>query len=226
MDDTRIDAIYVGAVEDRWPGKAPSAIGKRAVEGPLEISLTGFVDDAQADPKAHGGPEKALHHYAAEHYPAWRAELERPDLAPGGFGENLSTRGLTEDAVSIGDVFRLGTALVQISQGRQPCWKLNAHTRNDRMAYLFQTTGRTGWYYRVLEPGRAGPGDVVSRVDRPTPDWSVRLVTSARLRRDADAATVAALAELETLNAGWRAAFARMASGDRDEDMAARLKPS
>lgn len=221
---TTIDALYIGAAAERWPGKAPSAILKEPAEGALEVTLTGLAGDQQADLTVHGGPEKALHHYAGEHYALWREELGRDDLHPGGFGENISTHGLTEADVSIGDVFRLGTAVVQIAQGRQPCWKLSAHTREERMAHLFQKTGRTGWYYRVLEPGRAEAGDGFERIERPTPAWSVKRVTSARLRRDADAEALAALVALETLSADWRAAFAKMAGGDRAENTDRRLK--
>ncbi|MEL6978023.1 MAG: MOSC domain-containing protein [Pseudomonadota bacterium] len=219
-----IDGVFMGAVAERWAGKPPSAIGKQPFEGAAEASPTGLIGDAQADLSVHGGLEKAIHHYPAEHYALWRGELGREDLKPGGFGENISTVGLDEEAVSIGDVFRLGSALVQVSQGRQPCWKLAAHTEEPRMAYLFQTTGRTGWYYRVLEPGRLAAGEAMTLVERPTPEWTVRRVTAARLRRDADAPTLRALAALETLNEGWRAAFAKMAAGDRDEATDRRLK--
>lgn len=219
-----IDGLFVGIVEDRWPGKPPSAIGKRAVADRLEITPTGFARDAQADLEAHGGLEKAIHHYAGDHYPNWRTELGREDLAPGSFGENVSTVGLTEDDLCIGDILSLGTAVVQVSQGRQPCWKLAAHTNEARMAYLFQKTGRTGWYYRVLEPGHVEPGDRIALRERPCPDWTVRRVTQARLTRRIAAAEAAVLAELPQLYAGWREAFARMAHGEVGEDTSARLE--
>jgi len=223
---SRIDAVFAGKVQDRWEGKPPSAIGKMPVTGPVNLTTVGLSCDAQADLTVHGGEDKALHHYPGDHYAAWRTELERDDLAPGGFGENLSTSGLTEKTVCIGDVFTIGSATVQISQGRQPCWKLNAHTGEERMAWLFQKTGRTGWYYRVLTPGIFQAGDEITLVDRPCPDWTVHSVTVARLTRrigPADAAQIAALAELA---GGWRAAFAKMASGDTHEDTSARLQPS
>ena len=119
--------LFAGAVADRWEGRPPSAIAKTPVAGPVEIGFEGLLVDAQADRTVHGGAEKALHHYAADHYAAWIAEGYLPDGAvPAAFGENLSTLGVTEEQVCIGDVFRLGTARVQVSQGRQPCWKLNA----------------------------------------------------------------------------------------------------
>lgn len=209
-----IDALFVGTVEDRWPGKPPSAIAKRRIEARLEITPTGFARDAQADLTVHGGREKALHHYAAEHYPAWRAELGRDDLRAGSLGENISTTGLTEETLCIGDILTLGTATVQVSQGRQPCWKLNAHTGIERMAWRVTKTGRTGWYYRVLAPGHVAPGDRITLAERPCPDWSVARVTAARLTRRIDIADALALAALPQLYEGWRDAFARIARGE------------
>jgi MOSC domain-containing protein YiiM len=219
-----IDALFIGRVEERWPGRPPSAIGKTRTAERLEIGATGFPRDTQADLEVHGGVEKAIHHYPGEHYAAWRAELGRDDLAPGGFGENVSTVGLTEDTLCIGDVLSFGSAIVQVSQGRQPCWKLAAHTGEERMAYLFQKTGRTGWYYRVLEPGHVAPGDGIALVERLRPDWTVKRVTLARLTRRIAPADAAFLADMPELYAGWREAFARMAGGHAGEDTSARLK--
>jgi len=219
-----VEGVFVGGVEDRWAGKPPSAIRKRLLSRAVSLTENGLDGDAQADLRVHGGPDKALHHYPGEHYAAWGVELARDDLVPGGFGENVSTIGLTEDTVCIGDVFQLGTATVQISQGRQPCWKLNAHTGDDRMAWRFQASGRTGWYYRVLASGEVGVGDNATLIERPCPDWSVARVTAARLRREVSAAEAAELAGMAQLAEGWRAAFARMAGGERHEDTTKRLK--
>ena len=221
-----IDDLFIGSVEERWPGRPPSAIGKRATADLLEITPTGFARDRQADLDVHGGTEKALHHYPGDHYPGWRRELDRDDLRPGGFGENISTVGLTEETVCIGDVLTLGTARVQVSQGRQPCWKLAAHTREERMPYLFQKTGRTGWYYRVLEPGHLRAGDNIALAERPHPDWKVLRVTRARLTRRISRSDATVLADMPELYPGWRAAFARMAEGTAGEDTSARLKGS
>ena len=222
--ETRVDGLFAGRVETRWDGKAPSAIGKIAVHSAVDVTETGLAVDAQADLAVHGGPEKALHHYPGDHYPAWVAEGRMAaGTEPAAFGENITTVGATERDVCIGDVFRLGTALVQISQGRQPCWKLNAHTGRNDMAAAFQKTGRTGWYYRVLETGRLGRGDTMRLIERPCPEWSVFRVTRARLTKRIDAADAAILAALPELAEGWRGAFARMAQGLRAEDTSSRL---
>ncbi len=219
-----IDALFMGRIENRWEGRPPSAISKRLADGKRRIETHGFVDDAQADLDNHGGAEKAIHHYPTDHYALWIAEGAVPaETIPSAFGENIAARGMTEDVICIGDILRLGSATVQISQGRQPCWKVAEHTKNPRMAYLFQNTGRTGWYYRVLEPGDAERGDEIELLDRPQPDWSVKHVTQARLTRRAPQAEVEALAELPELAMDWRKAFAKMAGGDRNEDTSRRL---
>ncbi|MDQ0313743.1 MOSC domain-containing protein [Amorphus orientalis] len=218
-----IELLCVGQVEERWPGRPPSAIAKRPTGDRVKVTASGLALDSQADLSVHGGPEKAIHHYAADHYPAWRSELVRDDLQPGGFGENISTSGLTEDILCIGDILTFGTATVQVSQGRQPCWKLNAHTNEKRMAALFQKTARTGWYYRVLEPGTVKQGDTISLVERLWPEWTVQRVTQARLTRRIGSEAAATLSRLPALSESWRTAFARISEKDLSEDTTARL---
>ncbi len=223
-DSYMIEGLFVGPARERWPGKPASAICKTAAEGPQSLTLTGFEMDQQADLTVHGGPQKAVHHYAADHYADWQAEGMIPTgTRPAAFGENISTHGLRETEVCIGDIFRLGTALVQISQGRQPCWKLNLHTEKDQMAHLFQKTLRTGWYYRVLEAGIVSQGDVIQLIERPQPEWSVATVTHARLNGQTARRTAKELAQLSELATGWRKAFARIAEGNLNEDTSKRL---
>jgi len=220
-----VDSLFCGQVVERWPGRASSAIHKTLVRGKQSLTWTGFALDSQADLTVHGGLDKAIHHYAADHYDAWISEDQMPaGTVPAAFGENISTLGLTEENVCIGDVFKLGTARVQISQGRQPCWKLNRHTQNDKMAFLFQQTGRTGWYYRVLERGEVAEGDDIQLIDRPNAAWSVKTVTQARLTRRVSVEDSVTLSQIPELAEGWRSAFAKFAVGKRDEDTAARLK--
>ncbi|KAB7615405.1 MOSC domain-containing protein [Amylibacter sp. SFDW26] len=219
-----IKGIYFGAVQNRWEGKPPSAIQKDWVDGVQEITPLGFLGDAQADLEVHGGLDKAIHHYAADHYVAWQTEGHMPKgTLPAAFGENISTLGMTEEDTCIGDIFSMGTAEVQISQGRQPCWKLGSHTQNTKMPYLFQKLGRTGWYYRVLKVGHVASGDMITLLERPEPEWTVKRVTNARLTRRVSAEDATKLAELSVLAEGWRAAFAKMADGQKSEDTTARL---
>jgi MOSC domain-containing protein YiiM len=217
---TMITGVFAGKVADLWPGKPPSAILKNRASGRQIITRTGLDRDAQADLSAHGGTEKALHHYPADHYPQWRQDLavtdpDHPRFVPGGFGENLSSVGVTEEMVCIGDIFHWGTATLQISQGRQPCWKLAAHTAVPQMAYLVQKTLRTGWYYRMIEPGEAGEGDRLVLTERPHPGYSVARVTRARLDPMLDPAEALDLSRLSALFPGWKETFAERAGADR-----------
>ena len=222
---TTIDGLFFGKIEARWEGRPPSAIGKTTVDGLRQIKANGFVEDAQADLDNHGGAEKAIHHYPSDHYAAWMAEGVIPEgTVPAAFGENISAYGLTEDTVCIGDVFQFGSAIVQISQGRQPCWKVAEHTSNSRMAYLFQKTGRTGWYYRIIENGKAGRSSEIRLLERPLPDWTVKRVTQARLFRNPTPSEAETLANLPELAQDWRGAFAKMAGGDTEEDTSRRLQ--
>lgn len=222
----RVIGLYLGKVSEPWPGKPATAIAKQPTESPQRLGWEGFESDAQADLKVHGGRDKAVHHYAADHYPQWHDDLgeQAADFGPGRFGENIATLGITETDLCIGDVLRLGTAIVEVSQGRQPCWKLNAHTGFADMATRFQQTARTGWYYRVLEPGVVAVGDEIRRIECPNPGWTVERVTRARLGEELDPETAARLGRLPRLASGWAEAFARKAARLAPEDTSARLE--
>ncbi len=221
-----IIGLFSGKPEHLWPGKAPSAIRKKPVSGPVRIGADGVAGDVQADRTVHGGKEKAIHHYAADHLETWRAEL--PDLTgllqPGCFGENISTSGVTERDLCLGDVLTLGTAKVQICQGRQPCWKLNLHVGDGRMAARFQKTGRTGWYYRVLEGGVTKVGDQMDLLLRPNPQWPLDVVIDARFDTSLLTQTAQDLSELTELSESWRRSFAQKANPSYQEDTSRRLQ--
>ena len=208
-----IIGLYVGRSERRWPGRPPSAIGKRPVAGPLRVEAGGFVEDEQADLNAHGGPEQAIHHYAAENMDVWRAMFagRAADFVPGCLGENVATEGLTEDNLCLGDVLTFGSARVQVCQGRQPCWKLAAHMELDALPPQFRRTGRTGWYYRVLEPGEVRVGDTMAVTGRPQPDWPLGDVIAAHFDPRLAPETARILAEMPVLSRSWRRSFARKA---------------
>ena len=142
---------------------------------------------------------------------------------PGAFGENIATAGLTEDGPAIGDVFALGTAVVEVSQGRQPCWKLNERFGRPDMARLVQSSGRTGWYYRVLRPGIVAPGDRLTLLERTAPDWTLARIWRAFYIDPLNRAELAGIAALERLADGWRAHAARRLESNRVEDWTRRL---
>ncbi len=210
-------ALLAGTVQPLANGEG-SAIAKAAIDGPVVITFLGIKDDEQADLTVHGGPDKALHHYPADHYGHWASKaVDHPLLnAPGAFGENVSTFGLLEHEVCIGDRFRLGSALVEISQGRQPCWKQAARMEWSTLPAMMVRERRSGWYYRVIEEGEAQAGDMLTLVDRPMPDWSVARVFGLLIAGDYkhDPSALRELAGMELLFAGWRErAMELMASG-------------
>ena len=191
----------------------PSAIAKAPVAGPLRISLMGLEGDEQADRKHHGGADKAIHHYAFDHYADWRAELgELPVLAgAGGFGENISTLGLSEDKVWLGDRFRMGTALVEVSHGRQPCWKLDHRFGAPMVAHIVRNR-RCGWYYRVLEPGVVQAGDRLECVERGLEAWPISRLFHVLISggHKADRAVLRDLARLPVLAVAWQSRAAEL----------------
>ena len=169
---------------------------------------------------------KALHHYAREHYPSWLAELgERAVLrAPGAFGENLSTRGLTENEVCVGDIYRAGTALLQVSLARQPCWKLDHRFDTRGMAARVQASGKTGWYYRVLEEGWLRAGDALCLQERPQAQWPLARVQDILNRRVLSRAVLRALSELPEAVAELARALRKTGRSGEAEDWTRRLK--
>lgn len=207
----KIAWIFAGKSEKRWPGKPPSAIAKKPIEGSVWIDRLGLEGDEQADLSVHGGLEKAIHHYALDHHEYWKslypADADR--FAPGCFGENIGTHGVTENDLCVGDVIELGGAAVQICQGRQPCWKLNAHLGLEHMAAHFKKSGRTGWYYRVLRPGRIAVGDTLRVVDRPYPDWTLQRIIAAMFSTQPSAEATSEILQIAALSEEWTKAFTK-----------------
>jgi MOSC domain-containing protein YiiM len=219
-------SLNTAPVRPLGPKAIPSAIAKQPADRPLRLTSLGLAGDEQGDTRVHGGVDKAVHHYPRDHYPAWRADLgDHPLLdAHGAFGENISTLGLTESDVAIGDRFRIGTALVEVSQGRQPCFRLNLRFETPGVALRMQDSGRTGWYYRVIEEGVVAPGDSVQLTDRLAPDWSVERIRRVFYVDMLDREALHAIAALTLLPERWRQlAEKRLASG-AVEDWSPRLK--
>lgn len=224
--NVRIERLLIGPVAPLGEPQVPSGIDKHPVAGRLWLGTEGFTGDAQGDRKHHGGSEKAVHHYAFDHYTTWRTEIgDRPVLRqPGAFGENFSTSGIAESSVAVGDVFRVGGALIEVSQGRQPCWKLNLRFGIADMARRVQNSGRTGWYYRVLESGFVEQGDELQLVERRSPAWTLqrlwRTLYVDVLNRD----DLAAMAALPHLPDSWRRYAQRRLTARSVEDWSRRLE--
>lgn len=220
----RVDALLIGRAKPYTRPGSFSGIDKHVCIGSVHIGELGMAGDEQGDARVHGGPDKALHHYAFEHYALWRKDLGPLPLlqAAGAFGENISTHGLDESNVCLGDQFALGGALLEVSQGRQPCWKLNDRFEVPDMARRVQTTGRSGWYYRVLQPGVAKAGDLLELDARPHPDWSLRRLNALLFERTLNPALLQPALQLP-LVPSWRKLVERRLQQCEVEDWSSRI---
>ena len=196
---SRILSVQVGAVALLGETAVRSGFVKVPVAGRVQVALLGMAGDAQEDMVLHGGPDKAVYGYAANHYAAWLADFPEhaPLFTPGAFGENLTIDGLVEDDLRVGDVHRIGSALLQVCQPRVPCYKFALRFQDNRMPRAMVRSGRSGWYYRVLEGGSILAGDTIDLTDRPHPEFAfTRLVQIVKYGR-ADPADIQSLASMD-----------------------------
>jgi len=221
----RVITVLTGRARPYTRPGSRSAIAKQPVAGPVRVHGEGLAGDEQGDRRVHGGPDKAVHLYATEHYPLWRVELgARPVLgAPGAFGENLGTQGVTEADICLGDQLRIGDTLLEVSQARQPCWKLNDRFGVPDMARRVQQTLRTGWYCRVLEPGSLQANDAIALIARPHPDWPLRRLMELLYYRPLERELLMQVRELPLVSSWRRLIENRLVRGEV-EDWAARIE--
>lgn len=191
-----------------------SAIAKRPVSGPVRIGFAGLDGDRQADRVHHGGPDKAVHLYIQDHYPFWREFMGGHELldTPGAFGENIAASGLTEEDICLGDRFRLGSALLEVSHGRQPCWKIDHRFGRKDVTAAIIRNGKCGVYFRVLEEGEAEAGMDMALVERSLPEWTVARLFHLLIGGGAksDMAAVRALTNMPVLAQAWRDRAAKL----------------
>ncbi|OCA60047.1 molybdenum cofactor sulfurase [Aeromonas piscicola] len=207
-------SLFIGQSAEMNAELAPalvSAIDKHVAGNPLWCSFSGLEGDEQSDRRHHGGPDRALHYYPADHYPWWQnwqtalgLAAPRTPWQPAAFGENLSGLGLTEVEACIGDVYRLGEALIQISQPRSPCFKLNQRFGYGQMSQVMQLNGRCGWLLRVLEEGRVAPQETMELVDRPYPALTVKRTADILFNQLRDETDLLLLLENPALSPNWR----------------------
>ncbi|NIL95729.1 MAG: MOSC domain-containing protein [Planctomycetales bacterium] len=184
-----------------------TAINKQPVIGPLDLDTNGLAGDRPADGAHHGGPDKAVCCYPHEHYPYFAARLGTDRLALPSFGENFTTSGLLENEVCIGDTFAVGQAVVQVTQPRDPCWKLaQKHHRRELVQWVLQSQF-TGFYLRVLQPGQITAGDKLRLLQRPHPQATVASATIAMHAKPAAPQQIAKFRQLPELSAAWRGQF-------------------
>ncbi len=175
---------------------------KQPVAGPVFVGQTNMKGDGQADLKNHGGIDKAVLAYSADHYPKWLAELGK-ELPHGAFGENLTIAGWSEETIHIGDVLSIGPVIFEVSQPRQPCWKLARRWRMNELVPMVLNNGRTGWYLRVLEQGFVEPGITVKLLERRNPEWPIARAHRVLHQCKKDLALTLELAAVPCLAASW-----------------------
>ncbi|MCS0435661.1 MOSC domain-containing protein [Vibrio diabolicus] len=198
---------------------AQSAINKQVLPERQHATELGFISDEQGDPRFHGGIQKALHIYPSEHYPIWQQELGERTIfqSAGGFGENISSEGVTESTVCLKDKIRIGSTLLEVSQGRMPCWKLNVRFDQHDMARRLQDTLRTGWYFRVLEEGDIGAGDKIILCERPYPEWPLARIMGAVFTGCLDREELTKLSELPLVESWGKLVERRLETGEVED---------
>ena len=184
-----------------------TGIFKEPVAGRTMMRRLNLDGDGQGDPSVHGGIHKAVYVYPIEHYNYWKGELDRDDLTYGKFGENLTVEDMLEDTVHIGDVFRIGEALVEVSQPRVPCFKLGIKMRDPQIVKPFLRSERVGFYVRVLEEGEVGAGDAIERTKVGEGQMTVKEIVHLRHFDITNMEAAEKAANLPALTPSWRDAF-------------------
>ncbi len=200
-----------------------SAIYKEPVHERVWLSRLNINGDGQADLKHHGGLEKAVFAYPSEHYDRWKNELPAAGLTVGGMGENFSLVNQTEQEVAIGDTYHIGEAVIQVSQPRQPCWKPARRHQVKQLAWLIQNSGRTGWYFRVLEEGFIEAEQPLTLVERPYPEWTIARCNQVMHEEKENLEAARELAACEMLAANWRVTLRNRVEKGENPDIRRRI---
>ena len=195
-----------------------TGIFKEPVSGRTMMRRLNLDGDGQGDLSVHGGIHKAVYVYPSEHYDYWKRELGRDDLTYGKFGENLTVEGVWEDKVHIGDVFRIGEALVEVSQPRVPCFKLGIKMGNPQIVKPFLESKRVGFYVRVLEEGEVGAGDTIKRTKVGEGQMTVKEIVHLRHLDNTNTAAAEKAANLPALTPSWRGSFEEIVAKARGGD--------
>ena len=212
----RIASIQIGSLVSEGNRDSRSIVDrhwttgfyKQPVDGPVRLTRLGIKGDRVADTRHHGGPDKAILCYAASHYERWREDLPDLEMTAGALGENLTVQGADESSVCIGDSYELGQCVVQVSQPRQPCWKIARRWGIKTLTKTVAQTGRTGWYVRVLQEGSLSPGQLAQLIERPHPDWTVARANDILFGREVDRMSVMELMQIEELADAWKSDLA------------------
>jgi len=226
MSSWTITRVMAGGKAPLGPHGEQSAIRKRLIDGPVPVTREGLDGDEHAY-HGHGGPDKAILQYAVEHYESYRERFPdfsaEPESDRGGFGENLSAPGMSEETVCLGDRYRIGTVVAEVSAFRQPCYKLGYTSTIRDIPRIMQEDGTTGWYYRVLEPGTVAAGEEIVLLDRPYPRWSVARLIRGFYGTPLDRGFIDDALAIPVLGGEIRDVLERRLASGRTEDWYARL---
>lgn len=184
-----------------------TGIFKRPVTGPVAVGSIQMAGDKQADLINHGGADKAVYGYPWEHYGRWAAELDRNDFEPGQFGENLTTEGVLESELSIGDRLRIGSVLLEVSQPRVPCFKLNIRMKSPAFSKVFLRSGLVGFYFRVIEQGALAAGDPITLLPTEGARTTITEAVQARFFDHTNVDVIERVLSNPALAAVWRRDF-------------------
>lgn len=214
MASPRIISLQVGkpqtvAAADGRPMR--TSLDKTPAAGPVWLGAEDLDGNYQSSRKYHGGPDKAICCYPSEHYPAVSGFLDRP-LSFGAFGENLTLSGVLEDDVCVGDCYRVGDAVVQVSQPRHPCSTLSKKYGSEKLPAFILEKGLTGWYLRTLEEGLIEPADELVLLERPCPRWTITEMNRLMSPGCMDMESIRAASRLPELSEGWRVTFRKRAA--------------
>jgi MOSC domain-containing protein YiiM len=202
----RVLSVNVGLPREViWRGKpVTTAIWKQPVAGSVPLRTLNLDGDGQADLRVHGGPDKAVYAYPSEFYELWSRERPELDLGPGSFGENLTTEGLLDNDVSVGDRFRIGTAELVVTQPRLPCFKLGIRMGRDEFVTEFLERGLLGFYLAVAREGAVAVGDEIVELGRDARGFRVTEVARLYVEGRDDVETMRRAADLDVLPESWR----------------------
>lgn len=203
----RVISVNVGMPREAvWKGMlVQTAIFKEPVAGAVSIRKLNLAGDQQADLTVHGGRDKAVYAYPAEHYDYWREQLPDAQLSWGAFGENLTTTGLREDALFIGDRLRIGSATLMVTQPRMPCYKLQIKFGRDDMIKRFLLSGHSGIYFSVVEEGEVSAGSEIKVLSRAPSQVSIADINQLFLGRSRDPELLDRALNVDALPVSWKA---------------------
>jgi MOSC domain-containing protein YiiM/ferredoxin-NADP reductase len=206
---TRLLSVNVGLPRDiEWKGRTVhTGIWKEPVRGRCRVGRLNLDGDGQGDLAGHGGEQRAVFVYQIESYRYWQEQLKRTDFVHGQFGENFTVEGLPDDAVCIGDRYRIGSALFEVTQPRVTCYRVGIRTNEPRMPALLTSSGRPGFYFRVLQEGEVGAGDEIVKVGEAKERMTVAEINALLYSPDHAHDRLERALRIEALSPGWRSSF-------------------